>query len=84
MTRTHMVISGTLLALGLVLAPGVAAAATPGPPTATPAGGPGGCRENGQVISGAAAAPGEFGTIVRMAAPIADENALFFEIFCSN
>lgn len=84
MVRTRAIIGGTVLALSVVLAPGAAAAATPGPPGDTPGGGPGGCRANGQAISGAASAPGAFGEIVRTAAPIADENAEFFQAFCAD
>lgn len=75
-------VAGTVLAGALVLlAPAAAGAA--GPPPTTPAGSGGGCAANGQEIAGAARAPGAFGATVRGAAPIADENALFFSLFCS-
>ncbi|MHA6785701.1 hypothetical protein ACVGOW_32585 [Pseudonocardia saturnea] len=64
----------------LVLLPGVASAASP---SDTPAGTGGGCKENGQAISGAAqTVPVPFGQIVRGNAPIADDNAAFFGVFC--
>ncbi len=60
---------GAVLAVGfLLLAPATAGAA--GPPTDTPAGTGGGCAANGAAISGrAASASGDFGEMVRVAAP---------------
>ncbi len=74
--------AGAVLTLGLVvLAPATAGAA--GTPTTTPGqSGVSGCAANGAVISGAAGGPGVFGQMVRGAAPIADENAAFFALFC--
>ena len=57
-----------------------ASPAAAGPPSETPTGG--GCQANGQVLAGAARAPGAFGETVRGMAPIADDVALFFVIFC--
>jgi hypothetical protein len=58
-----------------------APAAAQGPPDETPAGG--GCRENGEAVSGFARMPGAFGQFVQSNAPIADDNAAFFVLFCS-
>jgi hypothetical protein len=55
-------------------------AAAGGPPPETPTGG--GCQANGQAIAGAAQTFSPFGQIVRGNAPIADDNAAFFGIFC--
>jgi hypothetical protein len=76
--------TGAILAMGLViLAPTTASAA---PPVTTPGqSGVSGCAANGAAISGAAQAlePGAFGEMASGAAPIADENALFFGMLCS-
>jgi len=50
------------------------------PPSTTPTGG--GCQANGQAIAGAARTVQPFGQVVRTNAPIADDNALFFDLFC--
>ena len=63
---------------GVLLA---APAAAQGPPSETPSGG--GCKDNGQELAAAAGAPGAFGQFVRTQAPIADDVALFFRLFCS-
>lgn len=64
----------------LVVFPTAAHADPPG----TPAGTGGGCRENGQAVSGFAQAPGPFGAdVVSQNAPIAPLNALFFTTFCA-
>lgn len=74
--------TGAVLALGLVAhAPATASA---DPPTTTPGhSGVSGCAENGAAISGAARGEDPFGEMVRQAAPIADENAMFFSVLCS-
>jgi hypothetical protein len=70
-----------VFALGVVVFTPAAAMAEPS--TTTPGqSGEQGCRENGQAISGAASGPGNFGEIVRENAPIADENAAFFDALC--
>ena len=75
--------AGAALAVGFVLlAPATASAA---PPDTTPGqSGVSGCAANGAAISGAAQAlpPGAFGQMASGAAPIADENALFFGALC--
>ena len=58
-----------------------APAAAQGPPSETPTGG--GCQENGEAIAGAAIVFRPFGQVVRGNAPIADENAAFFDLFCT-
>ena len=50
------------------------------PQFTTPTGG--GCQANGLAVAGFAGLPGPFGEIVRDAAPIADQNAAFFDTFC--
>ncbi len=74
--------AAVLAVVSVLLAPAAAGAA--GPPSDTPAGGGGGCAANGHVISEAASGPGAFGSMVRQAAPIADENADFFTLFCGD
>jgi hypothetical protein len=75
--------AGAVLGMGLVvLAPAAAHAA--GPPATTPGqSGVHGCSDNGQIIADVANDPGAFGAVVRQGAPIADENAAFFALFCS-
>jgi hypothetical protein len=68
-----------LLASGVLLGAGSAAAA---PPPSTPGDTEGGCKENGQAISGAAQSLNPFGQVVRGQAPISDNNAEFFNMFC--
>ena len=57
-----------------------APAAAQGPPSDTPSGG--GCQANGQAVAGAASGPGAFGQFVRTNAPLADDVAAFFDLFC--
>lgn len=79
MRRVRAIVCGGAVLVGLVLFPAVASAA----PGDTPAGSGGGCRANGQAISGAArTVPVPFGQIVRGSAPIADDNAAFFAALC--
>ncbi len=74
--------TGAVVTVGLALLAPVAANAAP--PTTTPGqSGVQGCRENAEAISGAARAERPFGQTVRGAAPIADDNAAFFALFCS-
>jgi hypothetical protein len=73
----------SLAVAAAVAVPGVTSAAE-GPPPTTPAGTGGGCATNGRVIATAAQTLGPFGQLVRGSAPIADENARFFTMFCSS
>jgi hypothetical protein len=70
-----------LMTSGALLGAGVAAAA---PPPTTPGETGGGCRENGQTISEAARTLTPFGQLVKEQAPIADDNAAFFTLLCSD
>ena len=72
--------TGLVATAVLVLLP--TAAAAQGPPASTPAGTGGGCQENGQAVSFAARGEGPFGQFVRGQAPIADDIAVFFQLFC--
>ena len=72
---SSVLVAATALAL-LTASPAAAA----GPPSETPTGG--GCQANGQAIAGAAQTLSPFGQVVRGNAPIADDNAAFFGIFC--
>jgi hypothetical protein len=67
-----------LLTIGVAASLLVAA----GPASAVPDGNPGGCKENGQAVAGAAQAPGPFGQFVKTNVPINDEVELFKTIFC--
>ena len=88
-----MIIGVGAAVASLALLPGVANADQPSPPpgqsasappSGTPAGSGGGCKANGQAISGAAqTVPVPFGQIVSGNAPIADDNAAFFTVLCS-
>ncbi len=72
--------SAALLGLGLViLTPATASAEPPNTPGQA---GEQGCRTNGQVIACVASGPGNFGEVVRQNAPIADNNAEFFDDLC--
>jgi hypothetical protein len=80
--RTTRIIGTGAAAVALALLPGVAAAE---PPSSTPAGTGGGCAEAAKVVAGSAQdhERGSFGRFVASNAPIADENAFFFESFCT-
>ena len=79
--RTRTIIAAAALGVGMALLPGVALA-DPAPPPTTPSETDGGCKENGQAVAGAASAPGTFGETVSDSAPIADDVAQFFTVFC--
>ena len=71
--------SGLAVTAALVMLTASPAAADA--PFTTPTGG--GCQANGLAVAGVASAPFAFGQVVRTHAPIADDNALFFTLFCT-